>query len=123
MKMLVEILKALGKRPETISYPIKTSLAPESYRGKHRIYPEKCIGCGLCVRVCPTFSIKLKRRESEIRVGKLIHKRVTHRIDSINLSTCVFCGLCAEVCPVKAIELTRNYELACDKFENLKVKK
>ncbi|MDD4859436.1 MAG: NADH-quinone oxidoreductase subunit NuoF [Dehalococcoidales bacterium] len=49
------------------------------------ILPEKCQGCGICLRACPSEAIK----------GG---KRMVHIIDQ---EKCVKCGTCLEVCPAK----------------------
>jgi len=51
------------------------------------IVPEKCRGCGLCARVCPTVAIKGKPKE-------LYH---------IERAKCVKCGACVEKCPFGAV--------------------
>jgi heterodisulfide reductase subunit A len=55
---------------------------------KAYLIPEKCNACGLCLQVCPTKAISIKRN------------RVT--IDSI---LCTGCGICVPKCPTEAIDL------------------
>ena len=33
--------------------------------GSYHIVPERCIGCGLCIRTCPTESIGLVHKNTE----------------------------------------------------------
>jgi nitroreductase/NAD-dependent dihydropyrimidine dehydrogenase PreA subunit len=49
---------------------------------------ENCIGCGLCVRVCPTAFLRMVGDQPEA---------ATHG--------CIGCGHCAAVCPTRAIEV------------------
>jgi heterodisulfide reductase subunit A len=70
------------------------------------IDPELCIGCGVCVDVCPVevpdeFNQGLSRR-------KAIYLPVPHNIPNpyvIDLSACTDCGECEKVCPTSAIQL------------------
>jgi NADH-quinone oxidoreductase subunit F/NADP-reducing hydrogenase subunit HndC len=55
------------------------------------ILPDKCQGCGICLRSCPAEAI----------VGG---KRMVH---VINQEKCVKCGTCLEVCPVKFAAITK----------------
>lgn len=48
---------------------------------------DKCKGCGACISVCPTDSIKLVDNKAVI--------------DPL---TCIGCGACTMVCPNQAIE-------------------
>lgn len=51
----------------------------------YRILPEKCTGCGLCLKACPTEAITGGRKK-------------VHVIDQ---AKCIKCGMCIEKCPVK----------------------
>lgn len=70
--------------PETIS------LTPELLN-----YPEQCIACGACIRVCPHDAIHLEHNKAQIDRAK-----------------CTNCGLCAEVCFTGALEFVgRSYSI------------
>ena len=47
------LIQSLFRKPATINYPAQRSGMPKGFRGKLKFYPEKCIGCKLCMRDCP----------------------------------------------------------------------
>ena len=49
----------------------------------------KCVGCGLCVRVCPSFVLDVSNAKA------LIARR----------DWCIGCGHCAAICPVDALQI------------------
>jgi formate hydrogenlyase subunit 6/NADH:ubiquinone oxidoreductase subunit I len=104
MAMEGELLRSLGKKPVTIRYPFERLPPVEALRGKVFIDIEKCTGCTLCVRDCPTFALEI--------VGKGRTCDMIYYLDR-----CAFCGQCEESCPSKAVKLTAEYELANDKGE------
>ncbi len=57
---------------------------------KYWVVADKCTGCTLCVRVCPTKAIEGERK----------------KVHTIDQELCVKCGLCFEACRVQAIEIT-----------------
>jgi NADH-quinone oxidoreductase subunit F len=56
---------------------------------KFSINQDKCVGCGACIRKCPTGAI----------TGE---KKLPHRI---NPDLCIKCGACADVCKFAAVEV------------------
>ncbi|MGI6619997.1 MAG: glycyl-radical enzyme activating protein [Bacillota bacterium] len=56
------------------------------------VFQTRCVGCGMCVRACPTGAVSLSRNTS-VRIS------VTDR------AKCTVCGRCAGVCPTQAREV------------------
>ena len=65
-----------------------------SYKDKN------CVGCGICVNVCPTDSLRLGP------IVPIARGLIELDLVSINQDSCVFCGLCSVACPFDSLELT-----------------
>lgn len=61
---------------------------------------EKCIGCGICSRVCPENAVAMSAQGESASGGKEINNKQKPMTD---FDFCKGCGICAEECPVKAI--------------------
>lgn len=59
-----------------------------------------CIGCGLCVDVCPKEAVTFS--SASVSGGRLTKKGIV----DIDEKACVFCGVCVLLCPIKALKLT-----------------
>ena len=92
-------LKDVGDGKASIIPPVET---PEGFRGKIQYDKDKCIGCKLCIKVCPCGAIEYKEKEKKIK---------------IYLARCCFCSQCNDICPVKCLSMSSEFLLAdTDKY-------
>ncbi|HAA47622.1 MAG TPA: 4Fe-4S ferredoxin [Synergistaceae bacterium] len=118
-KMLIQILRQWTKKPSTNPFPVAhvpDSLSealeaaaegaielnppvdvPEHFRGKIAYDRKACIGCKMCIRVCPANAIEYVEKD----------KKVIFHMDR-----CCFCAQCTEICPVKCIWMTGEFAFA-----------
>ncbi|WP_103628355.1 NADH-quinone oxidoreductase subunit NuoI [Campylobacter concisus] len=107
----VTIKQMLFSKSHTLKYPMQKMELNARYRGIHKLLKfvesenERCIGCGLCEKICVSNCISMKTS-----LGEDGRKKVASY--SINLSRCVYCGFCADVCPELAIVCGQEYEVA-----------
>ena len=100
MSMSPELLRNFFKKRATILYPFKEREKvhnPDGFRGKIAFHRDRCIGCSLCFRACPSVTIEMIEDEKGNR-------------PKFYLDRCTHCQQCEDVCPTKAIELTKFYE-------------
>jgi formate hydrogenlyase subunit 6/NADH:ubiquinone oxidoreductase subunit I len=100
MSLAAELFRNLVKGRATILYPFKDREkvhVPEGLRGKLAYYRERCIGCSMCFRVCPSETVEM--------IEDARGKRPRFYLDR-----CTHCQQCEDVCPTKAIELTKQFE-------------
>jgi NAD(P)H-quinone oxidoreductase subunit I len=102
-RSVTAILKKVAAGQVAIHPPVPT---PKDLRGKIAYDREKCIGCRLCIRVCPASVIEFLGEEKKIRMYA---------------ARCTFCAQCVDACPVGALATTQEFLLAdTDRFsENL----
>ena len=107
-----EAISQLFSKPSCAMYPAVPSEAAPNYRGRIVYHADKCIGCGMCERVCSGNAIS--RTVEKTEEGDKITL-------TFNLGSCTFCATCADFCSRKAIELSGNYHMVATKEEDLLV--
>ncbi len=101
--MFKDILRSATIKPATQKYPFERKAAPSRLRGKLTWDPERCSGCGLCAKDCPSHAI-------EIIILDRTSKRFVMRYRS---DRCTFCAQCVVNCRFKCIEMdSEQWELA-----------
>jgi formate hydrogenlyase subunit 6/NADH:ubiquinone oxidoreductase subunit I len=94
------VLGSLFRKPATIGYPFEKFSMQPNFRGKPNLHSERCTGCRLCIRDCPSHAIMITK------VGEKKFEA------SIDLGRCLYCAQCMDTCPRKVIEMTPDFELA-----------
>ncbi|MFW5714651.1 MAG: 4Fe-4S binding protein [Brevefilum sp.] len=96
LSLLIAVLEAWIRPSGTVEYPYCELHLPDGFRGALTVDPEKCTGCGLCVRDCPANGLELiKKSRDEFR---LIH----------HPARCAYCGQCEDSCRRGAISHTNQ---------------
>ena len=92
-------LADIQQKKTTMTPPVAT---PDRFRGKIQYDREKCTGCQLCLKVCPSETIVFKTGEKKIK---------------IYLARCTFCSQCNDICPVNCLSMGHEFLLAgTDKY-------
>ena len=130
--MYLEIFRQLLDRPFTNPFPVKYAPrnmhaaleaiksgkvkinppvpVPDDYRGKIAYDRDACIGCKMCIKVCPASAIEyVPSPDGKPRGGKV----------KFYMARCTFCALCTEICPKDAIAMTTEFLMAdADKYSD-----
>lgn len=110
-KIMIQAL--FGGQSATLKYPMEKLPISTRYRAIHEMLRllesghYRCIGCGLCEKICISNCISMDTRYDENQ-----RKEVSEY--TINFGRCIFCGYCAEVCPELAIVHGPRYETASE---------
>jgi len=93
---VTEFLARVAKGEAAINPPVPV---PPRFRGKISYDRESCIGCQLCLKVCPAHAIEFLPATKRVR---------------IYVAQCVFCSQCNDICPKDCLHMTPEFLLACE---------
>lgn len=119
-KMQRELLKSARSKQATVLYPFtKEGLnIPEGLRGKWVFKnPDKCTGCKICERVCPSGAIEM----IECRPGDDVQTKTGFR-PICYFDRCILCGQCVESCPRDVLNLSGEFEMVYLSRDNMVIK-
>lgn len=109
--MISDVLRSLFKKPVTRQYPFEKTETPERLRGKLYWNPERCTGCMLCCKDCPSNAIELT----------IIDRASKRFVMRYHADRCTFCAQCVQDCKFKCLGMSdKDWELAAlnkDSFE------
>ena len=101
--MLTDVIKSLLSKPITQKYPFQRSDAPEKLRGRMIWDHQRCSGCGLCVKDCPSNALEVITIDRANKRFVMVY----------HMDKCAFCAQCVINCRFKCIEMSSNdWELA-----------
>lgn len=97
----------------TSQYPRQTLKIAPRFRGHTKLLADRdnpaqnaCTTCGVCMRNCPSGSIKTIKGEKQAGAKK--KTATTYRLD---YTTCSQCGICVETCPFDALAFSADFNL------------
>ena len=100
--VVFEAVKSIFKKPATSEYPKKKREIHKKFAGMISFEQDKCIGCQICVKNCPSNAIKISKVADKEKVFSC----------ELSLANCIFCSQCVFTCPKKALHTTDKFELA-----------
>lgn len=80
----------LIRKPEIEELVVEAVLPPVKRKVSVCMDPESCLGCRICVELCPSDAIAVDRKANKLK---------------IEAKKCTGCGICVRNCPMRVLEL------------------
>lgn len=101
--LLGDVIRSLFRKSATEQYPFVKKPAPDRLRGKLVYDPEKCTGCQLCIKDCPSNAIELL----------VVDKKAKKFVMRYHADRCVYCAQCVANCRFECLNMSNEeWELA-----------
>ncbi len=91
---ILKLLEKVEKGEVKINPPVEV---PKGFRGKIVYDRDKCIGCKLCLKVCPANAIEFIPETKKIK---------------IHVDHCICCSQCNDICPKNCLSMSDNFFVA-----------
>lgn len=126
-RALGEVLKNLFAKKATCNYPFEKAKVDPRFRGRIVFDSSTCIGCKMCVRVCPAKAIDIVLSDEQPPAPAAVEGAAPvpakKKFDCImSLDRCIYCAQCVDVCPKKSLKSTQDFELAHTDRKSLKIR-
>jgi len=96
--LIPTVLRNLARKPATNLFPKTEPVpVPEDFRGQIKYNVDKCVGCRMCVTVCPA--------------GVFVYLPDIRKV-ALWTARCVYCSQCVDVCPTGALQMSDEFLLA-----------
>jgi len=125
-RALFEVLGHLFKKKATSNYPFEKAVVDARFRGRIAFESDTCIGCRMCVRVCPAKAIEIILSAEQPpapapAADGTAPVPAKKKFDCLmSLDRCIYCSQCVDVCPKKSLISTQDFELAHTDKKTLK---
>ncbi len=93
---VTDYLQKVSKGKAAINPPVPV---PPGFRGKIEYNRDKCIGCRMCISVCPADAIEFIPDTKKVK---------------FYMTRCTFCAMCVDICPTKCIKMTDEFLMAVE---------
>jgi formate hydrogenlyase subunit 6/NADH:ubiquinone oxidoreductase subunit I len=101
--MFSDVMHSLVRKPVTELYPFERHAVPAALRGQLAWDFEKCTGCSLCVKDCPSRALELI----------VVDKAAKRYVMLYHEDRCTYCAQCVQSCRFDALQLSsEHWELA-----------
>ncbi|MFP4071360.1 MAG: 4Fe-4S dicluster domain-containing protein [Desulfovibrionales bacterium] len=99
LPMTMTLVRNLVQGHGTRLYPGEKRETFDDVRGDLAIDIDRCISCGICQRICPSFCLEVDKQA---------------RTWAYEPFACVFCGNCVEKCPTDCLSMGKQFRPATD---------